>query len=319
MRTKIAIYDVFARRPFEGNQAAVINKGRGRLSDKQFLTLARELSLAETVILSRRGNDLVFRFANTDRILKACGHGTLAGIAHHVLWGTPRENKKKKEWRGRYRIGSAVAEWRLSPVTSSKTVHSGLEIAVAWPLRPRLVTSIPVHSVYRALGLRQPYRNLNLPLCIYDSGNLNALVPVRTLSELKRATPNGPLLKRLFAKYGLTDLHMYCLLQCDPANRKVRLHCRNLFPYGLFEETATGTASVSLATALIDHLPKLRTYDQPIEFLFEQGIGKRRGIISVQWLPKVRRGNPTIWLRGRVFCAIRGDLLSTLEKRAYVT
>lgn len=313
MKRKIATYDVFAKSSFDGNQAAVVHQGQGLLSNQQLLALAREFSLAETVAFSRRGKELVFRFANTDHVISACGHGILAGVAHHVFWKVPQASRRKDKWNGTYRIGSAVAEWHASPIRSSHSLHNrfpGIEVSVSWPRRPQYVKSIPAHSVYRALGLVPSDRRPDLPLCVYDCGNLNALVPVRTSHDLKRATPNWPLLKTLFSKYGLTDLHMYSLVRRHWSSRRVHLRSRNLFPYGIFEEVATGTASISLAAALIDHIPALHSSDKPIDFLFDQGIGKRRGMIRVSWRPG-RKGAPTIWLKGWVFPVIRGHLIST--------
>jgi len=315
----IAIYDVFARRPFDGNQAAVVQQGRRRVTGEELLTLAGELSVAETALLSRKGSDLAFRFANADRLLNTCGHAALAGVAHHVFSRVRGVNKSVREWTGRYRMGpSPLAEWRARPVSSSASSKGdffGIDVAVAWPDRPRHVSSLPAAPVYRALGLIPRDHIYDLPLCIYDSGNLNALVPVRTVRDLKRAMPNWPMLKALFRKHGLTDLHIYCLLGPARPSRQVNVRCRNVFPYGLFEETATGTASVSLAASLIDQVPIVSTADEPIHFRFNQGIGKRRGIISVHWCPQRETIYPTIWLSGRVFCVIKGYLLANPSEK----
>jgi PhzF family phenazine biosynthesis protein len=313
MRMEIAIYDVFARRPFSGNQAAVVHERGHGFSDTQLIALAGEMSLAETALSSLRGRELTFRFANAKQLVNRCGHASLASVADHVLSRILRHRARHGVWAGRYSVGSAVAEWRARMVRSRGdriSIATGIEVAIAWPDRPRHVISLPAKPVYRALGLGPDDRAHDLPLCVYDSGNLNALVPVRTLASLKRANPDWRALEVLFEKHRLTDVHLYYIPRRARSARRLQLRCRNIFPYGLFEETATGTASVALAAALVDKMPTLRGGTSPIAFLFEQGVGTRRGTIRVNWRPGPKRAL-TIWLEGRVFPVLTGDLISS--------
>jgi PhzF family phenazine biosynthesis protein len=304
---QFAIYDVFADKPYGGNQAAVVRAGRVQLTDSQLIVLAEELAVAETALSSVQGHDLVFRFATADRVVNRCGHATLAGVADHVLRKTLSRRSRGSSWRGRYRVGSAVAEWRVQDQTSrdARGRAGALDVSVAWPDRPEFVKSLPARPVYRALGLDPAAVASDLPRCIYNSGNLNALVPVPTVAVLERAAPDWNRLRDLFAKFDLTDLHLYCAQRRRTSPGQIRLRCRNLFPYGVFEETATGTASVALAAALVDHFR-----DRPKDdFIFDQGNGRRRGNIRVRWCPRPE-GDPLIWLQGQVFAAVRGQLVS---------
>jgi predicted PhzF superfamily epimerase YddE/YHI9 len=308
LQESCVIYDVFAQRPFGGNQAAVVREGGRRFSNRQLLALAGELCLPETALSSRRGRDLVFRFANADRLLVRCGHASLAAVADHVLRIAERRRAGHGEWAGQYRVGDAVGRWWACAARRRGRcgVAPSVDVAIAWPDRPERVGPLSARLVYPALGLEPADRQPELPLCVYDSGNLNALVPVRTLTSLERARPQWPKLDRLFKTYGLTDVHVYCLL---PSRRPVRLRCRNVFPYGVFEETATGTASVAVAAALIDHLPLLRRRKRSTCFVFDQGLWDRRGKICVRWCPGPRN-TVTIWLAGRVFPVLTGHLVS---------
>jgi PhzF family phenazine biosynthesis protein len=304
---QFAIYDVFADKPYGGNQAAVVRAGRVQFTDSQLIVLAEELAVAETALSSVRGQDLVFRFATADRVVNRCGHATLAGVADHVFRKTLSRRSRGSSWTGRYRVGSAVAEWRVQDQTSRdpRGRARGIDVAVAWPDRPEFVRSLPAGPVYRALGLDPAAVASDLPRCIYNSGNLNALVPVSTVAVLERAVPDWNKLRDLFARFRLTDLHLYCVQRPRTASNQIRLRCRNLFPYGVFEETATGTASVALAAALVDHFR-----DKPRDdFIFDQGNGRRRGNIRVRWCPRPE-GDPLIWLQGQVFAAVRGQLVS---------
>jgi predicted PhzF superfamily epimerase YddE/YHI9 len=304
---QFATYDVFADKPYGGNQAAVVRAGRVRFSDSQLIVLAEELAVAETALYSMQGNDLVFRFAAANRVVNRCGHATLAGVADHVLRKTLSRRRRGGPWSGSYRVGSAVAEWRARDQTSrnARGRARGIDVAVAWPDRPEFVRSLPAGPVYRALGLDPAAVASDLPRCIYNSGNFNALVPVPTVAMLERAVPDWNKLGDLFARFPLTDLHLYCVQRRQTASNQIRLRCRNLFPFGVFEETATGTASVALAAALVDHFR-----DKPkADFIFDQGNGRRRGYIRVRWCPRLD-GEPLIWLRGQVFPAVKGQLVS---------
>jgi PhzF family phenazine biosynthesis protein len=313
---QVAIYDVFAEKPYGGNQAAVVRVGRRQLSDSQLVALASELSLAETALLSVRKEYIALRFATAGRVINRCGHATLASVAHHLL---PRmkSHRANRDWRGRYRIGNSIADWRARPVSREPRPGQarGLDVAITWPDRPIFASKLPARQVYRALGLDVRDVALGLPLCAYNSGNLNALVPVRTVAVLEQIQPDWMKLKSLFEEFQLpaphngrlTDLHLYCLQGGQCAPWKVR--CRNVFPYGVFEEPATGTASVALATALVDHLTAFKAGNSAATFTFDQGIGKRRGKISVIWQPSLD-GQPVIWLEGRVFPIVKGKLVS---------
>jgi predicted PhzF superfamily epimerase YddE/YHI9 len=322
---QIATYDVFAGKPYCGNQAAVVRIGKGRLSDRQLVALAEELSLAETASLRVQNRELIFRFATTDRIISRCGHATLAGVADHVFSTLMPRGSVRREWNGRYRIDACAAEWRAQ-LTAGRRGHpntNGLEVAVAWPDLPTFVMALPRGPTYRALGLNSTDAASELPLCVYNSGNFNALVPVRTVATLERAAPDWQRLKDFFEtlqlpnKSSLTDVHLYCLQRRSNRSREILLRCRNVFPYGLLEETATGTASVALAAALADHLPALGS-NRVADFHFDQGRGKRRGQIRIRWRP--RPGEmPVIWLEGRVFPIILGELVSLPFSTASIT
>ena len=301
---QLSVYDVFAPTPYAGNQAAIVRPSRAKLSDPELVAVAGELALAETALLGMRGRDLVLRFATAAGIIDRCGHATLAGVADHVLTARGSRGKARS---GRYRVGPSVAPWQTRPITDRRACHyaDGLEVAIAWPDRPQFASPIPARPVCRALGLDVSDLAPGLPRCIYNSGNLNALVPVGSFDALRRVAADWARMKDLFAQFKLTDLHVYCV-QKTRTSGEIRLFCRNLFPYGVLEESATGTASVALATALIDHMRDLRG-GRDIDFNFDQGIGRRRGTLRVRWLSGMV-DSAAIWLEGRVFRVLTGEL-----------
>jgi PhzF family phenazine biosynthesis protein len=301
----IATYDVFADKPFAGNPAAVVRPGTRRLSDRQLITLAAELALPETALSCSIGDTLTLRFATADRVVSRCGHASLAAIADHVLFGT--DGNKQAEWMGRYRVDGALAEWRVYHKHSraSGSRQNSLQVSLCWPDRPSQIAILPASQVYASIGLAPSHGVPELPACIYHSGNRNALVSVQTVSQLNSATPNWTKLKALFHEHNLTDLHIYCITK--KSRTVLNLRCRNVFPYGVLEEAATGTASIALAGMLTDYVFSINGADE-VDFIFDQGKGERRGKLAVKWSTGTGR-DVAIWLSGKVFPITKGDLV----------
>ena len=301
MSVSFAIYDVFADAPFNGNQAAVLHEDVNQFSDGQLLLWANEIALAETALSSVASGQLLLRFANAKEILPRCGHATLAGVADHVL----SRLEKSDSCSGFYKVGSSVAAWRAEPAALTEPGPSCVDVAVAWPDRPAFADALPIDEAYDALNVPVSAREPDLPISIYNSGNRNAIVPVRTTAALENAQPDWMKLKSLFQKFELTDLHLYCLRQEISSSSQIHIRCRNFFPYGVFEEAATGTACLSLAAALANE-PHMQS-DQPMEFQFVQGIATRYGRLKVSWPPASAHAAP-IWLSGRVFSIAKGKI-----------
>jgi PhzF family phenazine biosynthesis protein len=75
--------DSFTSTPFAGNPAAVCVLERAR-EDPWMQAVAREMNLAETAFLVRRGDEFDLRWFTPTIEVDLCGHATLASA--HVLW-----------------------------------------------------------------------------------------------------------------------------------------------------------------------------------------------------------------------------------------
>ncbi len=260
--------------------------------------------MPETVLSRVSGTALRLRFANADRILNRCGHGTVAAVADWVLQaGVPNGC-----WHlGRYHVGKSASAWR-----ARATSRTCAEVQVSWPDQPRRVAQLPPMEVGKALALRRHDIDLNFPIGIYSSGQLHALVPIVSESVLAQAQPIWSKLDVLFTQLDLTDMHLYCPTSIDSECYTMRVRCRNIFPYGVREESATGTASVALAGALVNWLDQksVRSSTFEIQITFDQGAGVRRGILKVRWCPR-SHSDSGIWLEGSVHRALCGKLLHT--------
>ena len=83
MSLRIIQVDAFTDRPFAGNPAAVCLLPKPA-EPAWMLDVAREMNLAETAFLVRRGNDFDLRWFTPAVEIDLCGHATLASA--HVLW-----------------------------------------------------------------------------------------------------------------------------------------------------------------------------------------------------------------------------------------
>jgi PhzF family phenazine biosynthesis protein len=294
----IGLYDVFAAHPFSGNQAAVVRGAA--LDDRELVMVASELLLPETVAVEEREGIPTFRFATSDGLISRCGHGALAAVADKVLGGP---TGAKQQHQGLYQMDGKTAEWHVQTVS-----ENCVAVSLAWPEMPTKCAQLPRQMIMKALRLQAHDCDDTLPFAIYNSGNRNGIVPLKSLSVLEKASPDYHALERLFANHRLADLHLYVLTAHDTAACSYDLHCRNVFPYGVREECATGTASLSLASALLDHQLNSVSRHHAVRFRFEQGINARRGNISVVFSHgKDRR--ECMHLEGTVFRVMTGRLL----------
>jgi len=290
------LYDVFAPRPFGGNQAVVIDDAD--ISDGQLMAIAEEFRVSEAVSVTDDGGVLCLRFAAADRPIASCGHGALAGAAHESIHHLiPAE----RPLEGLYRMDGKTSRWFATVISPDH-----LDVTVAWPEMPMHCGELPRKEISDALRISPNHLDDRLPFAIYDSGNRNGLVPLRSLEALEQASPDYDMLKSLFEEFQLVDLHIYSLANGRHATGSMNLRCRNVFPFGILEEPATGTASASLASALFGFEPIRRLDSAVLNFRFDQGIGPRRGELVVTFAPS--DNGIVLLLSGSVYRTLCGDL-----------
>lgn len=301
MSIRVRVYDVFAEAPFQGNQAAVLLIER-QWNEYQLLTAAGEFLLPETVARMQQDGVPVFQFAAAGQVINRCGHGTIAGIADLVLESLETIGQKRA---GEYRVGDLSALWQAQILS-----ENCVDVAVAWPDRPFKDGTLSPSVIAETLKVSSDDLRYDLPMCVYNSGNRNGLVPFKCYRALERVDPDYEKLKQLCDEQKLTDLHLYCFQEPMGSPSVFTLRCRNVFPFGVREECATGTASVSLATALMDTCSDADERYTEVVFNFQQGVGQRRGKLKVVWSSR-DPGGPTIWLEGRAYLIVSGSLLFT--------
>jgi PhzF family phenazine biosynthesis protein len=308
LHLEFAIFDVFASRPFTGNQAAVVCSPKRLISDSELLKLASEFLLPETVALETSSSSrcLSLRFASAERLVPRCGHGALAGIAH---WVIANGGLGQSSIVGEYKVGRSKAAWYVNRKADQK-----LNVSVEWPDKPYNDGQLTSQDFSEVFGLSSRDLDLSLPLCIYNSGNRNALIPIKSAKVLYRIKPDWHQLELLCKRKRLMDCHIYCLERGSFKGSAVSIRSRNFFPFGVKEESATGTASVSLAAAFVDSFQSEFAKSRHITFEFKQG-AKRRARLRV----RCRQYQRTLqfWLEGGVICVAKGKVLQENRRRIY--
>lgn len=290
-----AFYDVFSRGSFSGNPAAVI---RGDCDSRKadLLSLAKEFNHPETCWYWFERGIPHMRFSTSERLVRACGHGTLAVLADVGLHG----GQMSASGLSFVIHGMNESLWEFVKAPKEDVVVSAL-----WPSTPSFRRHLPVKETAALLGLDADALQKDLPLASFDSGITNGLVPIVNREMLENACPDtGEGMKRFFKAHSLDDLHIYALAEnADLFKEEITVRTRNLFPYGVREEAASGAASVSLAYALSQHLGY-----RVSRFRFRQGLA-RVGYLMVRAEPNGTE-NLRLWLEGSVTLIGSGENLN---------
>jgi len=264
---ELSIADVFCDAPFAGNPAAVV-RCEGPIRPSDLLVLAREFNLPETCAYWIDAGTPTAAFATSAGPIAVCGHGLLAVLADVVR----RDPRTAAEGLRCAIAGQAPSQWSFVRC-SDRLVH----IQTQWPRFPVYCHSLAPAEVLAAVGARESDISRVLPLAVYDCGVANALVPIANPTTLLELRPDPEALWHFCSEHRLTDVELY---HADPrpqaAGMPIEVRSRNVFPYGVREEAATGGASVSLGAALHEYLRA-----DEMSLRITQGVG-RVGLIDVR-------------------------------------
>jgi len=291
-----ALYDVFSDGPFSGNQAAVI-RSEGPLTSDKLLILAKEFNLPETCVYWMANDVPHMTFATSENPINTCGHGLLAVLADVV-----RTVGSAKSGNMCYCVETCGSgSWRFT-VKGERSMY----VSVRWPKLPTLFKKLPAVETAQLLGIKVDEIRKGLPLEAFDSGIINGLVPLSDQQQLATLKPDfGQNMKNYFAKHWLDDLELYWLAEEQvTGSSRLNVRARNIFPYGVREEGATGSASVSLAAALFGHSER-----PDLHISVTQGLSRQGNIVArIVGRPETRAA---AWLEGRVdFIASGTDLVA---------
>ncbi len=256
------LFDVFAERPFQGNQLAVVPQ---HLDDATMQTLANELNVAETVFLRRTGDasrPAELRIFTPRHEMPFAGHPTVGAtfaIAEVLKWVPPdTKNFSLGERVGDVAVrlerkdGKLFAWLRTPPVI----FESDLD-------RPRSAAS---------LGLAESDLHGTLPPQIAGAGNPFLFIALKDRDAVDRAWYAVGGFDETIETY-VSGIFVFCLTENGT-------YARMFAPMsGIAEDPATGSAT----GPLFAYLTKYGALDAKRSFVSEQGVKLgRRSVLHVR-------------------------------------
>jgi trans-2,3-dihydro-3-hydroxyanthranilate isomerase len=250
-RIAFRLVDVFAERPFAGNQLCVVTDP-GPLDDATMQTLAKEINLSETTFVSKaEGDRYHMRIFTPAAELPFAGHPTLGTAYVLVSDGRVTSPATQTVPAGDYRVEVDVA-------------------AHAARMQPRLPVWRQVAAERAALAaavsLAADDLPPGLPALVADVGVRLLLLPVANADAVRRAAPNAMLLKPVLEAAGAHAVYVFAT---TPNGAKARFFTTNL---GMGEDPATGSAAGPLGV-----------------YLAERGLGGMPGKITISQGEEVGR------------------------------
>lgn len=219
-----SIIDVFARRPYEGNQLAVV-RTRSTVSGELMYSVTREFGYSETTFINAESNlyrPVPVRIFGLNGEMKFAGHPSL-GTAF-VLRG----DSGLKEISLQMHVG-------VIPVMFEET-ENGTVCEMKQPDPVFLMEHDP-DEVARVIGLKTDRIDSSLPIKTVSTGNRFVVVPLKTLKDIGSVRLGEDAWSYL-SDHG--DLHFYLITQ-ETVHRESAIHARMIYDRG--EDPGTGSAA----------------------------------------------------------------------------
>jgi len=288
------LVDVFAERPYAGNQLAVVTHADD-LSDETMQQIAAEMNFSETTfVYSARQDDGGHRV----RIFTPAREIAFAG---HPILGTAWVIQ-------RHLAPDASAPLQLNlavgPIPVTFELAAG-EDETVWFQAPRATPGATCarEPVAAALGISPEDIDSGSPIRQMTAGISALIVPLRSLDALRRCKLDLAAFAPLAAQGFSPLVYLFC-----PQTRQTQndLSARFFFEAnGVREDPATGNGAAFLGAYLLEH----RVLAQSKLFLrIEQGHEVNRHS-QVLLHAETLAGNHVVSVGGRVIPVIRGTLL----------
>jgi trans-2,3-dihydro-3-hydroxyanthranilate isomerase len=261
--------DVFADRPFEGNQLAVFENG-DEIPEEMMPVLAREMNFPESVFLlskPRAGTDERIRIFTPREELPMAGHPTIGTT--FLLAALGRISAPR---------ASVMLDLKIGPTQVDLVWHTSGSLQFAWmnqrvpefgpplpdPLRAPLAGALNV----------APSDLLPLPVQTASSGVPFLYVPMVSEEAVDRAAADRAALADISARAGEAGPRPVFVFAMS-ARPQVTCYSRMFAPeFGIPEDPATGGASGPLGVYLLKH--GLVTREQALDLVSLQGAKMQR-------------------------------------------
>jgi trans-2,3-dihydro-3-hydroxyanthranilate isomerase len=294
MANSFYIVDVFAERPYAGNQLAVV-VGADGMSEETMQQLAAEMNYSDTTfVASAPKPDGGFRV----RIFTPAREIAFGG---HPILGTA--------WVVRHHVASEVSEpVRLNLAVGQVTVtfeSSAEKRETAWFLAPPVLLgpTCARERIAAALGISPEDIETKAPVQQLSAGTSAMIVPLRSLDALRRSRLDLSAFASLAGEGFPPLVYLFCSETHHPENDL----CARFFfeAHGVREDPATGNGAAFLGAYLMEH-----RFFQKSDLLLriEQGYEVRRPSL-VMLRARMAGGTREVHVGGHVIPTARGELL----------
>jgi len=294
-RLSFYIVDVFAEEKYAGNQLAVVRDSQA-FSSTEMQKVAKEMHFSETsFILSekkRRGGYDV-RIFTPEKELPFAGHPTL-GTAYIIQ----REIIKKQ-------VNKIILNLKVGQIPVTPTYVKG-QLDILWmkQIQPTFGETLNAETIAEVLGITASEIDPTFPIQEVSTGVPDIVIPLKTLSAVKRARINKDKYYRLIEK---TEAKSLLIFSPETYHRQNHLNVRVFADYyGVPEDPATGSANGCLVAYLIKH----KYFAQPqINIRVEQGYEIGRPSLLQLKATRNKNGRIDVNVGGKVIPVAKGELL----------
>ena len=286
---KFYIVDVFAEKPYEGNQLAVCIPNED-IKQEEMQQIAKEINFSETTFIMsglQKNSGYNVKIFTPDSEIPFAGHPTL-GTAYVIQ---------------RFIDGNNSNEIKLNlEVGQIPVMFNGQE---GWMLQnqPIIKNTIDVETISKILQIDIGDINVELPVQVVSTGLPSIIVNLKTLDAVNRCKINHKLYDELLEEIGDANILIFTKETVNPSND---LHARVfMFTSGHLEDPATGSANGNLAGYLLEH----NVFDsQDISYSVEQGYSINRKSLLKAVATK-NNSKYTIQIGGSAFVVAEGKWL----------
>ena len=293
MGTTFFIVDVFAEEKYAGNQLAVVRDGAS-ISDEKMQRIAREMHFSETTfILSDHPRDGGYdvRIFTPEEELPFAGHPTL-GTAYII------RNEILKEPVEQLDLNLKVGR---IPVTFGRG-NGDADLLWMKQMPPTFGRQVDRSTIAKVLNLEISDLDERFPVAVVSTGVPVTIVPVTTLSTLKKASVARD---KYFALTNNMESRLILMFSSEGYRPEDQLSVRVFADYyGVPEDPATGAANGCLAGYLVKH-----RYFGEDHIDVRVGQGHEIGRPSLLLLKaQDREGQIDVHVGGRVIVVAKGEL-----------
>ncbi len=247
---KEKIVDVYVASAFSkngegGNKAGVV-LGRLGLEPSQKMEIAKRLGYSETAFVSDSDKaDLKLQYFTPTKEVTLCGHATIATFSTLKLLNIlDKANCTIETEAGIFNIH--VKDDGLVLMEQNRPTY--LEVLNS--------------DIFTGCIMERDFIDYRFPIQIVSTGLNDIMLPVDSAEHLGRLSPDYEMIANLSREKNFVGVHAFTLT----TKSDVTAICRNFAPlYGIYEESAIGTASCALAYYLFKY------HRQQPQYIFEQG------------------------------------------------